>query len=102
MNIKQAIAQTQKRWLELANGATPLEATHCGFCEKIGQLQHGCAECEVSRFFKVPVCLGVPSLMNWMETDDDTPEEREAARLVLADVNRIAKHYHLRQVEIPR
>ena len=99
MNVKQAISQTQQRWLgRIRNGQT---AISCGFCD------HADGECDICLVPKVLGfrCENLPSYSHWINTVTDPStftlhhKIRNAANEVLADVNQIARVYHVKQVK---
>ncbi len=101
MNIKQAIAQTQRRWIHFCMGKNGWES--CGFCRyAMGRCS---TPCPVLKVLGKP-CGGLPNYSAWDEADEllgeKSPETRRLARLVLEDVNKIARAYHVKQVEVPQ
>jgi hypothetical protein len=99
MNVKQAISQTQQRWLgRIRNGQT---AISCGFCD------HADGECDICLVPKVLGfrCENLPSYCHWINSIAEPStglshcQIKDAANEVLADVNQIARVYHVKQVK---
>jgi hypothetical protein len=105
MNLRQTIAKQQEVWIKKLDGKEHLELP-CYFCdymeEKTGN--HKCEDCPVVRVLTpgwtrlgndgYDACFYLPSWREWHQYQLSIGQRAAAARLVLADVNRIARHYH--------
>lgn len=89
LTLREAVALTQKRWISRSGGR--VTDGGCGFCVKYGD---DCSQCVVPKVLS-ETCYGLPSYVAWVKYG--RAQDREWASDVLADVNKIAKYYHLKQ-----
>jgi hypothetical protein len=91
MNLRETIRKQQENWGKRArHGGRHLEF-ECQFCVYMDQSGDSCCECPVIVVLRA--CGELDSVSAWDQAE--TKKDRaDAARLVLADVNKIAKHYH--------
>ena len=98
MNIKQAIAQTQQRWIERSQFGN--SSLSCGFCD---QVDGNCGICLVTKVLGFR-CENLPSYVYWINSITEPSTRlshhkiKAAAKEVLIDVNQIARFYHVKQV----
>ncbi len=99
MTIKEAIAQTQRRWVYFATGEGDSES--CGFCEAACGC---CGKCTVAKVLGKE-CGNLHNYCEWDRADEQYgpwhPKTKEAARAVLEDVNKIARAYHCKVAPLP-
>ncbi len=101
MNIKDVIRKQQENWTKRMDGKWHSELD-CEFCH---HSRGHCPSCLVVRVL-IPkwkgdeedaACHALPSWVKWIYTEDSR-RRAAAARLVLQDINKIAKAYHVKQV----
>jgi hypothetical protein len=105
MNLRDTIAKQQEVWIHRLDGM-PHHELHCHFCDNMEEVdcEDKCKECPVVRILMpkwtrvayagYDACFYLDSWRNWHYNDLSRANRRKAARLVLDDVNRIARHYH--------
>ena len=93
MNLRQTIAKQQENWIKRCDGFEHSEMD-CQFCNYHDKWYGagGCDGCPVLVVLSSR-CSGLVSLNEWWRAKS-VRARAAAARLVLADVNRIARHYH--------
>jgi hypothetical protein len=100
MNLRETIAKQQEVWITKLDGKPHGELV-CPLCERLEEDdEERCGSCPVVRLL-VPdwtvalsdACYYLPSWRRWFFATT-IHERAAAARLVLADVNKIARHYH--------
>jgi hypothetical protein len=92
MNLRETIRKQQENWITKLDGKRHPEI-ECQFCVYMEAIEPDwdCDGCPVMEL--LGDCIDIESLNEWWEADSKE-ELADAARLVLADVNKIAKHYH--------
>jgi hypothetical protein len=107
VNLKTAIRRVQGRWIWQIRHGWDRE-NRCALCDYASELaakdyNHkggACSYCPVVAHFGFS-CDSLDAYSEWSSAHTDSKEEN-AARLVLADVNAIARAHHLAVVPIPK
>ena len=101
MNLRQTIAKQQEVWIKKCDGLSHRELD-CPFCVAADEDGLECADCPVVTVLLPEwapdwdgeeACNALPSWSQW-HFAHTLGERAAAARLVLDDVNKIARHYH--------
>lgn len=103
MNIRQVIELQQKNWVSRAKGIDPPDWGECHFCTYSCQNKLGpCEGCPVTVAGFRDTCTRGGAAYDHSCYEVDSKTAKRLACTVVAQINTIARHYHLKQVPVPK